>query len=84
MRHKKPPQPLFSPDDELGNPWAEVASRTDASRDAFIAVYSRPIVALQDNRCPICLGNVYTCDCGKVAGRNLAKNTLTSTDEGDE
>lgn len=22
--------------------------------------------ALQDNRCPICLGDIYTCDCGKV------------------
>jgi hypothetical protein len=40
--------------------------------------------AMMDNRCPICLGDLYTCDCGKVAGRNLSKNYLPSSDEGDE
>lgn len=40
--------------------------------------------ALQDNRCSICLGDIYTCDCGKVKGKNLSMNYLTSTDEGDE
>lgn len=63
MKHKA--EPLFRPDD-TGNPWAEVAAKADAQRDAYIAVYSRPILTLQDNRCPICLGDIYTCECGKA------------------
>jgi hypothetical protein len=44
----------------------------------FIPVAASP--PLQDNRCPICLGDLYTCDCGKP----LKRTVLTTTDEGDE
>lgn len=35
-----------------------------------IMVYARSLVdepqPLQDGRCPICLGDIYTCECGKA------------------
>lgn len=63
MKHKT--QPLFSPDD-TGDHWSEIAQKADPQRDAYIAFYDRPILTLQDNRCPICLGDLYACECGKV------------------
>lgn len=53
-------------------------------QDDIEAALFRPRIPLQDNRCSICLGDIYTCDCGKVKGKNLSMNYLTSTDEGDE
>lgn len=48
--------------------WAEHPS--PAVIEGFVKqVAARPRVPqqpLQDNRCPICLGDIYTCECGKA------------------